>query len=910
MRPSARALALVLAVLVSTALVGGPASAQTATGSAVTKTGKTSGIGDFSTLAVTVSQTAGLVNQTVRVTWTGGAPTVGRIQANTPQLGNYLQIMQCWGDDLGPDRTQCLFGTFGTGFVTDNRSAKVSLGQANDIVDPLETLTPLVRDTTNIPFWPVVQQVRPTTAVGGADATTNPYLDIQATNEVPAVATRPDGTGEIDVEVQTLVESNGLGCGAPLTGTDGSVKGRSCWLVVVPRGTVEVNGQPPGPQGLVSSALSPTNWNNKIEFRLDFVPQGKPCPSGAAEQPISGHELAVDAVSSWQPTLCSGGGNLYAFTQLTDDRSRQLLTAGGNAGLSVFSDPVPADAQVADRPIVYAPLALSALTVAFKIIRRPDTQVPEGDPRREGEGSPFTSMKLTPRLVAKLLTESYRGVEPAQDPGQPLPPGFPASTVASTSPQGLTNDPEFLTLNPEYKDRLRPNLYVDVLVQAGTSDLTGQLWRWVLGDPDARAFVDGASVNSANKNPQLPLTVYPRNDKFCVVKQGVINDLNNASTEVKFCTSDTHIYANDMHEAGRSASRGDQLAGDINNVKFQLDNSYAFSKRPRQLRDEQALIAVVDTATAARYGLATASLRNAAGEFVAPDQAGLTAGLAAMKPSATKEVLAPDPAAADPAAYPLTSLSYAAAVPAALPATAGKVWGTFLRYAAGPGQQPGQQVGQLPAGYAPLPDALRQQTLAAAATIESQAGKGTATPTPLPPPAPTPAPAAQAPATSGGVTTGSAPGGGGSSATPATGDGSTGSGTPAAGTDSGTATTTGAGTGAAAAGGVGTGTGGSGSAASAGTGAAAPAVVAPAGTVGTQQVAESRPTPTIPAPAVGTLLMVLLIGGGLAAAAAPATHLLSTRRSTAEGGDETDRTTARRATAWLPARPALFARRR
>ncbi|MGH3765476.1 MAG: Ig-like domain-containing protein [Pseudonocardiaceae bacterium] len=103
-----------------------------------------------------------------------------------------------------------------------------------------------------------------------------------------------------------------------------------------------------------------------------------------------------------------------------------------------------------------------------------------------------------------------------------------------------------------------------------------------------------------------------------------------------------------------------------------------------------------------------------------------------MKPSAVPGVLASDPTATDPAAYPLTALSYAVAAPSTLDAAAGKDYAAFLRYAAGPGQQPGGAPGQLPGGMAPLPATLKAQTLAAAATIQAQSGHpATATTTTL-----------------------------------------------------------------------------------------------------------------------------------------------------------------------------------
>jgi hypothetical protein len=114
-----------------------------------------------------------------------------------------------------------------------------------------------------------------------------------------------------------------------------------------------------------------------------------------------------------------------------------------------------------------------------------------------------------------------------------------------------------------------------------------------------------------------------------------------------------------------------------------------------------------------------------------------------MKPSTVPGVLASDPSASDPAAYPLTALSYAVTSPSTLDAAAGRDYAAFIRYAVGPGQQPGVQPGQLPLGMAPLPDALKAQAITAAATIEAAIGPPTpivipATPIPIPP-TPTPA---------------------------------------------------------------------------------------------------------------------------------------------------------------------------
>src|SRR5262249_19103166 len=82
-----------------------------ATGSPVTVLGT----GEFADLKVTVDQTQGLINQVVTITWTGGQPTV----PTGSRFGiEYLQIMQCWGDDdSAPVREQCQFG----GLLGDGR---------------------------------------------------------------------------------------------------------------------------------------------------------------------------------------------------------------------------------------------------------------------------------------------------------------------------------------------------------------------------------------------------------------------------------------------------------------------------------------------------------------------------------------------------------------------------------------------------------------------------------------------------------------------------------------------------------------------------------------------------------------------------------------------------------------------
>jgi hypothetical protein len=824
-------LAMMLAAAVGGGVISSAAADPASSDSAVMK----SGTGEFANLKVTVGQTKNLVDQTVTVSWTGGKPTV---PADGEFGADYLQIMQCWGDDpAGPDRTQCQYG----GSDTQSSPTAGPFVRSRQVtytphVDPKETLKQPAGSGANlfVPFWAVGQAQQ--TVPAASDH--NDFFDSQVTNEDPLARTNGDGTGQEFFEVETVVQAAGLGCGAPVT-AGGTAVGRPCWLVIVPRGNAEVDGSTHVGEAtsdyLYSSPLSQSNWDNRIVFPLGFRLVSKACPIGAPERRVIGHELVTDAVTSWQPVLCANGGALYSYTQLTDDVARGQVLDGSSPGLAVVNNLIPSDQVPPDHPLVYAPVGLSGLAIAFNIEHQPAPTASPADLLLAGQR--FTSMKLTPRLMAKLLTQSYRSAV------------YDLPDAMKNNPIGLTVDPEFLALNPEYQGFAFFNTPPDALVQLNGADVTSLLWSWITADPDARAFLTGTPdqfkmvINPQEKGLTLPTSVFPRNDQSCVV--AVIGEGN---TTGKLCTSDAHSFASDMHDAGRSASRGDSKA--LTTVLSPEDTPIS-KKVDRQSSGQYALLAVVDVATAIRYGLPTAALLNTAGQYVTPTTASLLAGEAVMKPGAVTGVLASDPIATNPAAYPLTTLSYAVTAPSALDTAAGKDYATFLRYAAGPGQQPGIEPGQLPVGMVPLPDDLKAQTAAAAATIEAQAGKAVGA---------LPRQPFGAGTTSGDLDSST----GGASVTGDSGVSSsrTGSGATAAGSP-----------------------------------AKQPISVAPGGSTSTapslpqEPVARVRRTPALSAPAVGALLLVILICGALAATSSPVVRFLgvAVRRRTGKGVMPTER---------------------
>ncbi|MGW5775463.1 hypothetical protein [Streptomyces sp. NPDC003863] len=826
-----------------------PAYAATGQSSAVT----VSGTGEFADLKITVGQTRNLVNQVVRISWTGGTPTV----SDTAYAADYLQIMQCWGDEHGPGTDQCQFGgssALGAGAGNQAAGAYTNGRQLNYGAH--------LKDSENQPLPPPTPSgisYAPFRSVTGDDVSPgnwNEFFDVNSTNEVPYARTDARGTGEVHFEMQTGVEAPGLGCGAAVE-TAGTVTGRGCWLVIVPRGEKEVDGSPYTSQSsgqLQSSPLSPANWKHRITVPLGFEPIGSYCPIGAEERGTLGSEMAAEAVTRWQPTLCRTGDQaIYGYAQVPDETARVKLLSG-MPGLVFVGRAAPASAT---RTPVYAPVALSGITIGYSIESQASFRAP--DEVRQRNGTRMTTLRLTPRLVAKLLTESYRdGVSRF------------AESVAG-NPENLGRDPEFIHYNPEYADLDFGGKLGDALVPQPLSDTTRQLWEWVAQDPAAAEFLKGTpddegahgdpgnagmKVNPHYKNLALPLDSFPKSDPYCQT----FDD----RPEHPLCVQDKKPYATDMHAAARAAGRGDTLA------RTSWDATAtppAYKKDPPQPAGQRAVLAVTDTATADRYGLMKAELLNASGRFTAPDEASLTAAAKARKPGPSG-VSVPDPGTEDPAAYPLTVLTYAATVPADLTAAEGRDYGTLLTYAAGAGQTPGVAAGNLPHGYAPLPEALRAQTREAARLVTTKAGVKPSTPTPTPTPTPVPSTSTGTGGTTtgtgsdGGTTTGGSDdaattGGPGGSSGGAS-DGSGGAGTGGSGADAG---------GTSSSGGTGSHTTPS---ATPSTSAPAPAAATTKPAPGTQTVtAVGSPTPAWTVGAVRNVLLVCLVVGALAAFAGP-----------------------------------------
>jgi hypothetical protein len=747
---------------------------------------------DYKNMKVTVNQTQNLTNQTLSVTWSGAPPTLSDNGGLSPFAvggtfgADFLQIMQCWSAPgaAGPTPQQCEFGghlpdTGGSqpyprlvGGSTSNEVASREL----DLAYPQGTTSVpgLVTDAGGQGLWMPFTGVDGSAVAASADPTrrdptTNQSLWLNqdfnsvTTNEDDFGLTRPDGSGSEYFTVDTGLESPALGCGqTSYQPSHGSAETPQCWLVIVPRGTPQQEDQPyeiggsGQVPGVLTSALSPMAWADRISVPLAFTPVGDTCPIGANEQRIVGSELALPAVLSWEPVLCANRSEPpYNFAAQSDDEARQELTAGtvgvvGAPGMAIMSRPLNAFTLGSGTSVTYAPLTLSGLVIAFNIQR---TQISQtlGDPAEQPLlGTRVTQLNLTPLLVAKLLSQSYQNQFPLLNQSGELKTS--QYQWLAHNPDSIFADPDFLRYNPEFAD-LATDFYngsgrqppVGLIVEQPNSDAAFQLWTWVLSDPQAAAWLSGnadpctswkpnpcpgSRVNpvylTTAQNPSgSPFATpvpdgYPDNDPYCANYLAAPAALNGQTVyPPPRCMLDMSPYANTMQAVAQEVRAGNDGAkmnpGAVFNPVF--PDLFWQSSGP-QAPGENIAVGVTDSASAAAFGLQTASL-SAAGDdnnptFVAPSSTSLEAGVAEMSAGPSGLLQS---SVNSVGSYPLTLLTYAAVLPSTLGTTAREAYANFINYAVGAGQTPGLAAGDLPPGYAPLPTALRAQAVAAEKAI-------------------------------------------------------------------------------------------------------------------------------------------------------------------------------------------------
>jgi hypothetical protein len=688
-------------------------------------------------LEVTFSQTSNLTSQGIVISWKGAAtPSVkpGGLEGGS----NFFQVFQCWGDDptnpSRPDRETCQYGSSLAFASTRDGKVEESKVAPEDKKYTVPEIGLTIPAYTSIPFRSVSGEVISSTTpgVGGVpfrtdvDVNTNQFFTKFTSNELNWIGSGNNGTNSIPFEIQTMLEAPGLGCGKPQYAGTTVLSAQGCWLVFLPRGTEE-NGD-----AIIRSGLFWESWEHHLAVRLDFKPVGVRCQIGSAERQIAGSELISQAIASWQPKLClEDNGAAFVINSGSDQDAAYKASLTTPSPLAMTSRAYETDDLDTN---VYAPISVSGAAIVFNVDRRASSASGVPENVKESNGVPFTQMNLTPRLVAKLLTNSYVFSLPGGDRSHL---GFINFDYPGGNPHNLTRDPDFWQINDEdwkYQSLNSPAV-ADALVPTGRSDIAWAIWSYVFADAEARAFLNGEPdpwgmvVNPwYSTNPSLNPTgsgkTYPREDfpkADPVAKESTLQGTPPIVTgEGELNLVAYRPYTSDFDRGAYYTLRGDGLV--IGG--WQADSiPPRWGKANRDLIGSRKVIGISTVGSAAKYTTVTAALRNSAGNFVAPTSESMSAAVSAMTPSKNSAVVEFDHGSSQAKsatnAYPLTMPVYAAINPLMSDATLRATYASLIRYAVQDGQVPGSDLGNLPQGYAPIPETWVTQAMNSASAIQA-----------------------------------------------------------------------------------------------------------------------------------------------------------------------------------------------
>lgn len=470
------------------------------------------------------------------------------------------------------------------------------------------------------------------------------------------------------------------------------------------------------PAFAVSGALwwSASNWRNRIVVPLSFAPVAQACAGldASANTPaFFGSESAMQATTQWSAKLClTKGATSFDHVVSAEPLARTLVSTGGADAALTSAAPTTPFAV----PTVQAPVAATGFAISYII---------DG-----ANGLPYTSLRLTPRLLAKLMTESYSDELIVRQNYSAL----------ANNPFNITMDPEFQALNPGVPHYSFIWGAASLFSISTPSDVIYALTSYIEADPEARAWLDGTpdpwgmTVNPNYKGLHLPVNAWPLADNWTMPPDALPGATpNSGACEGRYGVQPQPPYMQLIASPIESMLKIAQSIeyaqpGDGNNCKSNpnVEGSTpgsiytAYTRAPRQFTGQRFVLGLTSLADAEHYSLDTAALEttstadpsaqfgdSAHRTFARPTDDSLKAAFALLKRDSDAGLWELDYGtlrSSAPTAYPGAMLIYADIPTKGMAARTGKDYASILKYMIGPGQVSGSALGQLPDGYLPL----------------------------------------------------------------------------------------------------------------------------------------------------------------------------------------------------------------
>jgi len=518
----------------------------------------------------------------------------------------------------------------------------------------------------------------------------DPMLDVDGLWGV----TGSDGQGQIGFQVQEgTLHTNKLFGDPPFNIQCDQT--HPCVIKVVDFGKYfDKNGDVPNLPGL---PLTKGDWSELVDAApsvpISFAPTPN-CPSPAATTPqlhVEGAGSSSYALESWDARLCTATSPLAVDYTTTGEVVARSDFESGSTDVALAALPPPSGPNGGS--YASAPVDVSGAAIAFRIA----DQV---------TGTIVTTVRLTPRLVAMLVTDSATFGNSYTDSAQIYPP--------------LTQDPEFQALNPgvNFPGGFNALGVVEPLLEGSGSDDTQIITQWIADDADARAFLAGDDPCGAKLNPNWAGVRYPtpifrdlEQSTSSPAWSGYYNPITNLQQEVTDLFYGKPAGFNPVDTSGSAAPMPPVV--DTQDAMFaELDytSTARAAEPPASLSAASPTSTIGDYVTETSPGHCVPQTLTSFPAFTTPDPQSLTLAVGAMKRNADG-TLEPPVATRVEGAYPLSKVDYAFIPTSNLTETKAHALAQFVRYVGGPGQSPGA----LPFGYSPLPSSLTAQDDAAAA---------------------------------------------------------------------------------------------------------------------------------------------------------------------------------------------------
>lgn len=280
--------------------------------------------------------------------------------------------------------------------------------------------------------------------------TARPFPDSANGNAVFSGRTSDDGTGSAFLEVRSTALLPELNCSAS----------NACSIVAF-----EADGTAVPDDVLPATAAIAD---------LKFAPSPADCPPVSRfDARAEGEASAAEQMYLWSAQLCTGANaQIVDYTETSSNSARESFLSGA-VDLAVTSLPATADEIAAGKPglkFKYAPISVNAVVVAYYLV----------DPVT---GQRITDLKLSPRLIARLISNSRL--------------------------LGYFQDPELVALNPGHNWPVTGS--APPLIRGERNADTRILTSLFAADAATQTFLAGNGpgiVNNAYKNYAYPVDVF------------------------------------------------------------------------------------------------------------------------------------------------------------------------------------------------------------------------------------------------------------------------------------------------------------------------------------------------------------------------------------------------------------------